>query len=200
MKEGKTRKSILEVAKALFDKFGYDKTSMNDIALHSHKAKGSLYYNFNSKIDIYKELIEQELDNIRTKLQEKCRLQELHESNRQISQYLLERMELFNQTVMLKQTLSAQYFGTNHEIVTITKEIRKKFDQWEWNYFYGICQKGKENKILGNEIKPSVFADMFQMLLKGLEVQFFAKDSYKESRKTYEAMVNFILKNMTISN
>ena len=50
MKEGKTRKSILEVAKALFEKFGYDKTSMNDIALHSHKAKGSLYYNFNSKM------------------------------------------------------------------------------------------------------------------------------------------------------
>lgn len=200
MKEGKTRKNILEVAKSLFDKFGYDKTSMNDIALHSHKAKGSLYYNFNSKIDIYKELIEQELESIRTKLQERCHLQELYESNRQISQYLLERMELFNQTVMLKQTLSAQYFGTEHEIVTTAKEIRKKFDQWEWNYFYNVCQIGKECKILGEEFRPGVFADMFQMLLKGLEVQFFAKDSYKESRETYKAMVNFLLKNLTINN
>ena len=196
MKLEKTRENILEVARKLFDKFGYDKTSMNDIAHHSHKAKGSIYYNFNGKIDIFKELIQQEFESIRTNLTETCDQFNIQNGRAQIEQYLRRRMELFDQCAMIKQTITAQYYGALHEILTVTEEVRKDFDAWEWNYFNELCNKGKEYAVLNSNISPKAFADMLQMLLKALEIQFFAQDRYKDSKTTYESMIDFLLGNI----
>ena len=43
------RVSILEAAQGLFSKFGYKKTTMEDIAQELHKGKSSLYYYFKNK-------------------------------------------------------------------------------------------------------------------------------------------------------
>ena len=194
---GRTKKSILEVARELFDRFGYDKTSMNDIAKRSHKAKGSIYYNFNGKIDIFKSLVEQEFDGIKTNLTETCQINdETSVTRERIIEYLKYRMELFDKASMVKQTVMAQYYETSHEILAAAEEIRKDFDQWEWQLFHHICDIGKKYEVLTSEIEPNVFADMLQMLLKALEIQFFAKNEYEKSKSTYESMVGFLLNDL----
>jgi len=194
---GHTKISILEVARELFDRFGYDKTSMNDIAKRSHRAKGSIYYNFNGKIDIFKSLVEQEFDSIKTNLSESCNIHnEADVTNGKIVNYLKLRMELFDKALMVKQTVMAQYYETSHEILTAAEEIRKDFDQWEWQLFQHICDTGKQKKVLTSDIMPNAFADMLQMLLKALEIQFFAKNEYEKSRSTYESMVVFLLNDL----
>ena len=44
-----TRDKILNVANSLFSRFGFHKTSMDEIAKIARKAKGSLYYHFTNK-------------------------------------------------------------------------------------------------------------------------------------------------------
>ena len=194
---GRTKKSILDVARELFDRFGYDKTSMNDIAKRSHKAKGSLYYNFNGKIDIFKSLVEQEFADIKTNLMETCQLNdETDVTNGKVIDYLKYRMELFDKASMVKQTIMAQYYETSHEMLSAAEEIRKDFDLWEWQLFHHICDIGKKYGVLTSEIEPNVFADMLQMLLKALEIQFFAKNEYEKSKSTYESMVGFLLNDL----
>ena len=193
---GRTKKNILEVARELFDRFGYDKTSMNDIAKRSHRAKGSIYYNFNGKIDIFKSLVEQEFANIKTTLIEACQIDEAKVTYGKIIDYLKLRMELFDKASMVKQTVMAQYYETTHEILTAVDEIRKDFDQWEWQLFHHICDMGKQGGVLTSDIKPNAFADMLQMLLKALEIQFFAKNEYEKSKSTYESMVGFLLSDL----
>lgn len=194
---GHTKKSILEVARELFDKFGYEKTSMNDIAKRSHKAKGSIYYNFNGKMDIFKSLVEQEFTDIKTKLIESCQLNdETDVTNGKIINYLKLRMELLDKASMVKQTIMVQYYETSHEILTAAEEIRKGFDQWEWQLFHHICDIGKKYEVLTADIQPNVFADMLQMLLKALEIQFFAKNEYEKSKSTYESMIGFLLNDL----
>ena len=194
---GRTKNSILEVARELFDRFGYDKTSMNDIAKRSHRAKGSIYYNFDGKIDIFKSLVEQEFANIKANLTETCQINgETDVNNGKIIEYLILRMELFDKASMVKQTVMAQYYETTHEILTAVDEIRKDFDQWEWQLFHHICDMGKQGGVLTSDIKPNAFADMLQMLLKALEIQFFAKNEYEKSKSTYESMVGFLLSDL----
>ena len=191
---GHTKKSILEVARELFDKFGYEKTSMNDIAKHSHKAKGSLYYNFKGKMDIFKALIEQEYADIKTKLIESCQLTIAPPINKEkVIKYLQIRMELFDKAPMIRQTIMAQYHEASHDIITVAEDIRKDFDQWEWQFFHDICNTGKQYQVLTSDIQPNAFADMLQMLLKALEILFFAKDEYEKSKSTYESMILFLL-------
>ena len=194
---GHTKKSILEVARELFDKFGYEKTSMNDIAKRSHKAKGSIYYNFNGKMDIFKSLVEQEFADIKAKLIESCRLNdETDITNGKVIDYLKLRMELLDKAPMIKQTIMAQYYDASHEILAVAEEIRKDFDQWEWQFFHHICDMGKRCGVLTSDIEPNVFANMFQMLLKALEIQFFAKNEYEKSKSTYESMIGFLLNDL----
>ena len=189
-----TKKSILDVARELFDKFGYEKTSMNDIAKRSHKAKGSLYYNFKGKMDIFKALVEQEYADIKAKLIETCQLTEEPPINKEkVIKYLQIRMELFDKAPMIRQTILAQYYEVGHDIITVAEDIRKDFDQWEWQFFHDICNTGKHYQVLTSDIHPNAFADMLQMLLKALEILFFAKKEYEKSKSTYESMIYLLI-------
>jgi len=58
------REEILEVARKVFSKYGYKKTSVNDIAKAAGKAKSSLYHYFESKEMIFITIIKEELDNL----------------------------------------------------------------------------------------------------------------------------------------
>jgi hypothetical protein len=102
-------------------------------------------------------------------------------------------MELFDQAPTIRQTIMAQYYETSHEIITVTEDVRKDFDQWEWQLFYTICNIGKKNEALTSDIQPNAFADMLQMLLKALEILFFAKNEYNKSKSTYESMIQYLI-------
>ena len=52
-----TRDKILSVANKLFSRFGFHKTSMDKIAKIDRKAKGSLYYHFACKEELFKEVV-----------------------------------------------------------------------------------------------------------------------------------------------
>ena len=94
---------------------------------------------------------------------------------------------------MIRQTITAQYYEASQEIITVAEDIRKDFDQWEWQLFYDICNTGKKYEVLTSDIQPNAFADMFQMLLKALEILFFAKNEYEKSKSTYESMITLLI-------
>ena len=59
---------IVESATNFFSKFGFHKTTMDEIARHIHKAKGVLYYYFKSKEELFNEVLKQELSTVKTEL------------------------------------------------------------------------------------------------------------------------------------
>ena len=63
-----TRDKILSVANRLFSRFGFHKTSMDEIAKIARKAKGSLYYHFSSKEDLFKEVVSNEIISLKNQL------------------------------------------------------------------------------------------------------------------------------------
>ncbi len=54
------RVSIIDAARELFSRYGYKKTTMEDIALVLRKGKSSLYYYFKNKEDIFQAVLETE--------------------------------------------------------------------------------------------------------------------------------------------
>jgi len=62
------RVAIIEAARELFAKFGYKKTTMEDIAQALRKGKSSLYYYFKNKEEIFQAVIELEKDILFTEL------------------------------------------------------------------------------------------------------------------------------------
>ena len=56
-----TRKKILEAAERLFARHGFDGTSVDDVAEAAGYSKGAVYYNFESKDELFEALVEQEI-------------------------------------------------------------------------------------------------------------------------------------------
>jgi AcrR family transcriptional regulator len=55
----KTKKSIFEAAIAIFSRCGYNGATMEDIALEARVAKGTLYYHFKSKEEIFNFIVQE---------------------------------------------------------------------------------------------------------------------------------------------
>jgi AcrR family transcriptional regulator len=62
------KKVIAEVAEKLFHRYGYAKTSLEDIAREAKLGKGTIYYYFNSKEDIFFEVVREHTDKFYSKL------------------------------------------------------------------------------------------------------------------------------------
>ncbi len=63
-KDEQVRQNIIEAAKVVFQKWGLYKSTMEDIAKETGKAKSTLYYYFKNKEEIFEQVVRQELDEI----------------------------------------------------------------------------------------------------------------------------------------
>lgn len=64
IKEEQTRREIITGAQELFQKYGIDKTTMDDIADAVGKGKSSLYYYYKSKEEVFYAVVNKEKDEI----------------------------------------------------------------------------------------------------------------------------------------
>lgn len=65
-----TKKSIFESALKIFSESGYSEATMDDIAVNAGVAKGTLYYHFKSKEEIFKYVISEGMDIITEEMEE----------------------------------------------------------------------------------------------------------------------------------
>lgn len=61
-KKDLNREHILKIAREIFSKYGYKKTTLDDIANAVRKGKSSLYYYFKSKEDLFQAVIMKEVE------------------------------------------------------------------------------------------------------------------------------------------
>ncbi len=64
------KKQILEAAKQVFGKYGFTKTTLDDVANAVGMKKASLYYYYNSKEDLFKDVVKSETDELIKQLEE----------------------------------------------------------------------------------------------------------------------------------
>ncbi|WP_186429459.1 TetR/AcrR family transcriptional regulator [Clostridium sp. BSD9I1] len=66
----KTKKAIFESAIRVFSTYGYSGATMDGIAAQAGLAKGTLYYHFNSKEEIFNYIIQEGMNLIKERIQE----------------------------------------------------------------------------------------------------------------------------------
>lgn len=189
----KIKDNIILAGAEAFAIYGYDKTTVEDIAKLAHKAKTSIYYYFDGKADIFKAVIDNEFVDIMDKLSA-LRTLPVKGDPEILRNYLKKRMEILTSSGILRRFTPEQYTGRSGEPEEIVRKARERFDLWEKDYFKNICKYGKELGVLGDNVYPETFADMLEMLLKGVEIQFFVAKDKDASRLTYNEMVDYLIK------
>ena len=136
----KTRKDLIDVARMLFAKNGVESTTMNDIAKASQRGRRTLYTYFSSKNDIYKAVIESELDVLYNKLEEVTRRD--MPADDKLLMLAFTRLNAIKEVVTRNGTLKADFFRDIWQVET----VRKGFDNKEIYYLEVIIRDGCEKR------------------------------------------------------
>jgi len=186
-----TRDKILSVANKLFSRFGFHKTSMDEIAKIARKAKGSLYYHFASKEDLFKEVVSTELINLKSQLSIIIDDTDLSASGK-MKKYLIKRMEVLNDAANYHETLKADFFEHFHFI----DDLRNELDELEKENLKKIINQGVETGEFMPIADMEVLLDVFIMVMKGLEIPFFLQGKYTKYAPHFEVLMSILTKGL----
>ena len=165
MSISKTRQKLVDVARQLFAKNGFENTTMNDIALSSGKGRRTLYTYFKSKEEVYYAVIESELERLSDKLDEvaakKIRPQD------QIIELIYTHLSMIKETVVRNGNLRAEFFRN----IWMVEKQRKNFDEDEIELFRKVYSEGKAEGEFDID-NVDLVADITHYCIKGLEVPY----------------------------
>lgn len=165
----KTKQLLIDVARELFGTSGMSRVTMNDIAEASNKGRRTLYTYFKSKEDVYKAVIENELNIILEAL--------IANSKRNLSPYdklkghIVTHLDSVKKSVSRNGTLRADFFKDIYEV----ERIRRKIDTVELRILKEILNEG----VAVGEFKQidiEVISTIILYSLKGLEVPFIRQN------------------------
>ena len=180
-----SRDVILETARYIFKKFGFNKTSIGDIAIAARKGRRTIYTYFESKEDIYKAVIEKEVDVLRTKLVEIIFTES--KAKEKLKAYMITRMMTINELANYYEALRNDYL----QDFKIIENIREDFDNQEINMINEILTKGVEN----NEFKIeniNLTAKAIVIALKGFEIPFFIEKVDKDIESQLNSLIDIL--------
>lgn len=182
----------MEAAVELFERYGYEKTTLEDIAGRIGKTKTSVYYYFNGKQDILRAVLSREFASVQSELIE-IWSKSLEKEPCRFKEYLKNRMTLIIGMRVYPQFAVVQYSDLNSGGGCIAHEIRDIFDRWEKDYFLKVCVKGRELGALKEGVNPEVFSEMLLTLLKSIETQYFVAKDKAAVLSTYNEMIDYLI-------
>jgi AcrR family transcriptional regulator len=188
------RESILAVAQGIFSRFGFKKTTMEDIAKAARKGKSTLYYYFKNKEEVFEAVVDYEATILAKKLQLIVDNEEI-DPKEKLRQYILTRMksfdELSNLYVTLKQDLLEQY--------AFVQKYRKKYDDLEISFIAKILRQGNAGNIFNvKEENLDAVAFTLSMAMKGLEIPFFTENKYAELENRLDGLMDILFYGIVI--
>lgn len=160
------RQALLDAASDIFAKFGYNKTTVDEIAKAARKGKSTFYYYYKSKEEIFKDVIEKEAQVFRMKLIES--ISSGQGPIKKIKNYILTRLHSFENLVNFYSILKDE----GYEHFAFIEEIRNKYDAEQVNIIKMIFLEAIKNNIIElNDIELA--AESLAVVLKGLEYHMF---------------------------
>ena len=179
------RTEIILTASRIFSRYGFRKTTMEEISKALKKGKSSIYYYFRSKEDIFEAVVLFEANLLRTQLT--TAIKEVDSPPDKLRNYIFVRMRAF-------EKLSNYYnavFDKNLDHYEFIEKIRARYDREELAMLRLLVYVGKSRGVF--EIEDSEYTAMaIQTMLKGLEVPLFWQKREIDINNRLEAILHLI--------
>jgi AcrR family transcriptional regulator len=182
-----TKDQILNVARQIFSKFGFQKTTVDEIAKAAHKAKGSVYYYFKNKEDLFQSVVEKEFQTLRTELIKAIDSGE--NAKQKLTNYIVVRMKTLNELSNIYDVLKNDYLN----YLSFIEHIREKYDNEEIVLVKSILTSGVISEEFDIEDEEQT-AYAIVTALKGLEIPLFLNNKYNELETRLEFMIKILIR------
>lgn len=184
-KKDQNREEILKIAREIFSKYGFKKTTLDDIASAVRKGKSSLYYYFKSKEDLFQAVILKEVEILAYELE--IVINRNTDPVEKLRDYILTKLATF-------RGLANFYHAIENDVTAVgfINEIKIRYEQDEIRMIKRILIEG----VRKNEFEIydfSLAAIGITTAIKGLEMPLSA-GTYGEVN--LERTVDIILKIM----
>jgi AcrR family transcriptional regulator len=160
------RKKIILTSGQIFSRFGFKKTTMEEVARALKMGKSSIYYYFKSKEEIFDAVVLFEANILRNELT--TAIKSVESPIGKMEKYVFVRMKSF-------EKLSNYYnaiFDKNFDHFEFIEKIREKYDREERAILRLLLYHGIRKKVFN--VKNSEYTALaIQTTLKGLEVPLF---------------------------
>jgi AcrR family transcriptional regulator len=157
------REAIINAASTVFRKYGFRKTTMDEIALASHKAKSSLYYYFSSKEEVFQAVVEKEALSLRGNLSNAVNA--LNDPREKLKTYICIRMQSLEELTNFYDAMQNEYLAHFDFI----GRIRERQDKEEIVMMQNILIDGVARNIFHVE-DTELAAIAIVIAIKGLEI------------------------------
>ena len=134
-KKDLNRENILKIARDIFSKYGFKKTTLDDIANAVRKGKSSLYYYFESKEDLFQAVIMKEVDILAHELE--IVINRNTDPIDKLRDYILTKLTTF-------RGLANFYHAIENDITAVgfINDIKRKYEQDEIRMIKRILIEG----------------------------------------------------------
>lgn len=188
-KMSNTKKKLIEVARLLFAERGKKDVTMNDIAEASKKGRRTLYTYFNNKEEIYKAVIDKELEQVLDQLY--LVAAQKVEPDIKLTNHIITHLDAIKNVVTRNGSLRADFFHDIYEV----ERTRRKVDFKEIGILKNILEEGMEKKIFKRmDIELSSLIIFYA--LKGLEVPYIRQNISDEFEKNKNSIVEFVIQSI----
>ncbi|WP_430810790.1 MULTISPECIES: TetR/AcrR family transcriptional regulator [unclassified Carboxylicivirga] len=180
------RVAIIESARELFAKFGYKKTTMEDIANALRKGKSSLYYYFKNKEEIFQAVIELEKEMLFNQLNQVV-ASDLPAKDK-MKEYVVTRMKTIHQLENYMKVLKDDTPGAYN----FFDKLRGKGEAEETQLLTRIIEEGQmDDSFLVKNVQMAAVA--IAIALKGLEGPLFkAMDHFDDFMVQIDNILNIL--------
>lgn len=161
-----TKEQILSEARRVFERFGYTKTSMADIAIAARKGRRTLYTYFISKEEVFKAVIKIEVDAVIIQLRENL------DSKLPPAEKLKAHMHLRMNAV---RDLTLYYDAMRQELkenLGLIENVRVEYDEMEREMIEQILNEGVELNHF-DITNTSMVAGAIVLATKGFELPLY---------------------------
>jgi AcrR family transcriptional regulator len=185
------KKKIIITAGQIFSRFGFRKTTMDEIAKALKMGKSSIYYYFPSKEDIFEAVVLYEANVLRNELT--TAIKSVESPVGKMEKYVFVRMKAF-------EKLSNYYnaiFDKNLDHFDFIEKIREKYDREEIAILRLLLYDGVRKKVF-TVANSEYTALAIQTTLKGLEVPLFWKKKEVNIDQRLHAILDVLFKGILI--
>ena len=180
-----TRRNLIEVARMLFARDGKKEVTMNDIAEASKKGRRTLYTYFNNKEEIYKAVIDAELESVLQRLI--LVSQENLEPDAKLNKHITTHLDAIKNVVTRNGSLRADFFHDIYEV----ERTRRKIDIKEIMLIKQILIDGIEKRVF-KRMDVNMSSMIIFYAIKGLEVPYIRQNLSEEFEKNKNYIVEFV--------
>ncbi len=161
-------KEIVTVeARNVFARFGFRKTTMDEIARAAHVAKSSIYHYFTSKEKIFEAIIEQETQTFLMDLRQAVKGEK--SSQDKLRAYFNIRLLAMQKTTNIYSAMHDKYF----EHYAFIEKVRRKLDAQEMEFLKGILEEGIRTGEFASDDLDIIMVG-FHAILRGIEYYYLA--------------------------